>query len=206
MTSMTDHPQISTAERKGAPEGVFFPLPLTGLTTPLTRTRLAGVNAPEPSISFGDLLAYTDYLAQRWLNYFKQNPAALDVDVGGKTGSLRDLVTHIFQVENFFAGLLAKEGAGSMAAPPKMDAPSLDDLGRLHQEAHKKLAEYIAAANEERLEKARTVGAITVSERKILAQTVLHSVHHWAQVAMEVRQAGFPAERPQDIIASPVMK
>jgi uncharacterized damage-inducible protein DinB len=35
---------------------------------------------------------------------------------------------------------------------------------------------------------------------------VLHGVHHWAQVAMEVRQAGFPTERGQDIIASPVMK
>ena len=50
------------------------------------------------------------------------------------------------------------------------------------------------------------LGAVTVSERKILTQAVLHSVHHWAQVAMEVRQAGFPTERPQDIIASPVMK
>jgi uncharacterized damage-inducible protein DinB len=44
-----------------------------------------------------------------------------------------------------------------------------------------------------------------VSERKTLAQAVLHGVHHWAQVAMEVRQAGFPTETPQDIIASPVM-
>lgn len=175
------------------------------MTTPPTRTRLGEMNAQEPSIAFGDLLAYTDYLAQRWLNYFKQNPAAFDIDIGGKTGRLRDLVTHIFQVENFFAALLLKDGAGSMAPPPKMEAPNLDDLGRLHQEAHQKLAGYIAAANDERLKKTRTLGPVTVSERKILAQTVLHSVHHWAQVAMEVRQAGFPTEKPQDIIASPVM-
>jgi len=31
-------------------------------------------------------------------------------------------------------------------------------------------------------------------------------VHHWAQVAMEVRQAGFPVGKPQDIIISDVME
>jgi len=35
---------------------------------------------------------------------------------------------------------------------------------------------------------------------------VLHSVHHWAQVAMEVRQAGFPVGKPQDIIITDVME
>lgn len=164
------------------------------------------MNAQEPSIAFRDLVAYTDYLAQRWLNYFKQNPGALDVNVGGRTGTIRDLTAHIFQVEHFFAALLLQEGAGSKAPPAKMEAPTLDGLERLHQEGHQKLTQYIALANEERLEKTRTLGPATVSERKILAQAVLHSVHHWAQVAMEVRQAGFPAEKPQDIIASPVMQ
>lgn len=164
------------------------------------------MSAQEPSIAVRDLLAYTDYLAQRWHAYFKQNPGALKVDVGGRTGTLEDLVTHIFQVENFFADLLLQAGAGSARPPQKVEAPDLDGLARLHQDAHDKLARYIGSVSDEGLEHTRTLGAVTVSERKILAQTVLHSVHHWAQVAMEVRQAGFPQERPQDIIASPVMK
>jgi len=164
------------------------------------------MSSPEPSITLRELLAYTDYLAQRWLNYFKQNPDALRVDVGGKTGTLHDLVTHIFQVENFFAELLLQAGAGSARPPQKPEALGLEALARLHQEAHDKLARYVGSASNEGLEQTRTLGAMTVSERKILAQAVLHSVHHWAQVAMEVRQAGFPTERPQDIIASPVMK
>ena len=164
------------------------------------------MSSPEPSISFRDLLAYTDYLAQRWLTYFKQNPDALNLDVGGKTGTLGDLVTHTFQVENFFAELLLQPGAGSLRPPQKAEAPDLAGLARLHQDAHDKLTRYIRSATDEGLEQPRTLGPVTVSERKILAQAVLHSVHHWAQVAMEVRQAGFPAERPQDIIASPVMK
>jgi uncharacterized damage-inducible protein DinB len=164
------------------------------------------VNTPGPSISFRELLAYSDYLAQRWLNYFGQHPAALNVTVGGRTPTLRDLVTHIFQVEQFFTDLLLQEGAGATGRPAQMEAPELSQLQSMHQETHTKLAGYIAAVTEETLEKKRTLGPRTVSNRKILAQTVLHSVHHWAQVAMAVRQAGFPAESPQDIIASPVME
>jgi hypothetical protein len=98
------------------------------------------MNDQVPSLAFADLLAYTDFLAQRWLHHFEHNPGSLEVDGGGKTGSLHDLVTHIFQIENFFADLLLQEGAGATARPGKL------------------------------------------------------------------RQAGFPAEPPQDIIASPVMK
>jgi uncharacterized damage-inducible protein DinB len=164
------------------------------------------VNTPEPSLSFRELLAYSDYLAQRWMNYFRQNPTALEAEVGGMVKNLHGLMTHIFQVEQFFADLLAQEGAGATRRPAQMDPLPLEQLQQMHESAHGKLAQYIAAADDEILKKTRTLGPRTVSIRKILAQAVLHSVHHWAQVAMVVRQAGFPAEPPQDIIASPVMQ
>lgn len=164
------------------------------------------MNAQEPALAFRDLLAYTDYLAQRWLNYFRQNPKALDIDVGGRTPTMRDLVTHIFQVEEFFSNLLLQENMTATGRPPQMEAKDLNHLEKLHQEAYQNLAQYIGSTDEEKLQKTRTLGPVTVSERKIFAQAVLHSVHHWAQVAMAVRQAGFPTEKPQDIIASPVMK
>jgi uncharacterized damage-inducible protein DinB len=65
--------------------------------------------------------------------------------------------------------------------------------------------QYIRSAREEALGQVKAFGPATASNRKILTQALLHSVHHWAQVAMEVRQAGFPTEMPQDIIISPVM-
>ena len=161
------------------------------------------MSTPGAAITFRDLLAYTDFLAQRWLNYFKQNPAALEVDVGGRTGSLRQPVAHIFQVEQFFADRLLQEGG---SPPQKLDSPALDDLRRLHEEAHRKLSQYSGSATEEELRQTQTMGPTTATNRKILAQVVLHSVHHWAQVAMEVRQAGFPTDKPQDIIISPAME
>ena len=160
---------------------------------------------PVPSLAFADLLAYTDYLAQRWFSYFELNPAALEIEIGGRTPKLRDLVAHIFQVEDFFSDLLLQEGAGATARPAPLAGGSLEDLRGMHQRAHKKLAQYIDSASEEALQRMRTLGPVTVSDRKTLAQALLHGVHHWAQVAMEVRQAGFPPEKPQDIIASPVM-
>lgn len=160
------------------------------------------MSTTNPAIPFRTLLAYTDFLAHRWIKYFQQHPAALEVTVGGKAGSLRGLVSHIFQVEEFFAGRLLQEGLPS----PKPESPPLEELEDWHQQAHEKLGQYIGSASEEELSRKQTIGQTTVSNRKILTQVVLHSIHHWAQVAMEVRQAGFPTERPQDIIITNVME
>lgn len=161
----------------------------------------------EPAISFRELLAYADFLAERWLNYFQQHQEALEVEVGGRTGTLRNLLGHIFLVESFFATFLVSPPAEKPnAPPPPLEKPSLDSMSRMHRESLDKLGRYIAAADEETLRQSRALGPVTVSNRKILAQTFVHSIHHWAQVAMEVRQAGFPAQPPQDIIISPVMQ
>ncbi|HMF89201.1 MAG TPA: DinB family protein [Candidatus Angelobacter sp.] len=164
------------------------------------------MSTTEPAITFREMLAYTDFLAQRWLDYFKKNEPALAVEVGGRTPTLRDLVSHIFQVELFFANLLFDPAATPTARPPNLESPSLDALERMHQEAHQKLCQYVGSVSEETLRQARKLGPTTASNRKILAQATLHGVHHWAQVATEVRQAGFPTLPPQDIIISPAME
>jgi uncharacterized damage-inducible protein DinB len=165
------------------------------------------MSTPQPAIAFRELLDYTDFLARRWLDYFKQHEAALGVVVGGRTGSLHDLVSHIFQVENFFASLLLESPSAPppTGPPPKLDPLPLESLEAMHNEAREKLRQYIGRADEEGLQQKRTLGPRSVSNRKILAQALIHSIHHWAQVAMEVRQAGFPALPPQDIILSPAL-
>ena len=73
--------------------------------------------------------------------------------------------------------------------PAQMEGLQVDQLQHMHQEAREKLLQYIGSADEETLERTRTLGPVTVSNRKVLAQAVLHSVHHWAQVAMDLRAA-----------------
>ena len=156
----------------------------------------------EPAVSFRELVAYTDYLADRWLKYFRQHPEALEISIGGKTGSVRQLVNHIFQAEQFFADrLLGKQGSAS-----RLEAPGLEDFERLHQEAQTQLVGYLASAGDEELRRLQPFGPTKVSNRKILTQAVLHGVHHWAQIAKEVRQAGLPTDKPQDIIITDVME
>src|SRR6516225_9637209 len=60
----------------------------------------------EPAISFRELFAYTDYLANRWFAYFSEHETALAINIGGQTGTLRSLVEHIVRVEQFFANRL----------------------------------------------------------------------------------------------------
>jgi uncharacterized damage-inducible protein DinB len=164
------------------------------------------MSTTEPALTFREMLAYTDFLANRWIDYFKKNEAALGVEVGGRTPTVRDLVGHIFQVELFFANLLIDSAAMPTARPPQLESVSLETLERMHREAHQKLSQYIASVDQETLRQARKLGPTTASNRKILAQATMHSVHHWAQVATEVRQAGLPTQPPQDIIISPAME
>jgi uncharacterized damage-inducible protein DinB len=161
------------------------------------------MSTSEPAIAFRDLLAYTDFLAQRWLDYFRQHPAALDVDVGGKTGSIRHLVSHIFQAQQYFADTLTEKES---PPPQKLESATLEELQHQYQQGHQGLAQYIASTTEDALRQTKSFRQVTASNRKILTQALLHSIHHWAQVAMAVRQAGFPTDKPQDIIISPVME
>lgn len=166
--------------------------------------------APEAGISFRELLAYTDYLSKRWTQYFNENPTALDVAIGGRTPKVRDLVFHIVIVEQTFANLLHDNqppNPPTVAAEKVAQEPrTAENLARRHQQAHDKLTRYIASASTEDLRRLEPLGPATISRRKILSQVTLHSAHHWAQIAMAVRQAGFPTRKPQDIILTDVME
>jgi hypothetical protein len=104
------------------------------------------MNTSEAAISFRELLAYTDYLANRWVDYFRGNSGALDINIGGETGSLRELVHHMFMVEQFFANRLLEN-----EPPAKLESPTLDDLMHIHNRAHAQLLNYAMTAGEEEL-------------------------------------------------------
>ena len=154
-------------------------------------------------VSFHELFGYTDFLAHRWIAYFRQNPAALEIDIGGKAGTLGELVVHIFDVERYFANKLD----GSAVTFKKLDSANFDALQQAHLTAYQQLLNFAETATADRFAAKQDFGpAKGVTARKMLTQAALHSVHHWAQVAMAVRQAGFPTDRPQDIIISDVME
>lgn len=155
-------------------------------------------------IPFSALLAYTHSEAEHWHAWFAQHPAALDVPYSDKMKVL-DLVGHIFQSELWFATRLS----GEELSKSDFDYKSMDDLFAMHEKAHATMARYLESADEAEMQRVQALPfreGLEVSSRKLVSQSFLHAVHHWAQVATVLRQAGMPGEGPRDFILSHAMK
>jgi len=158
-------------------------------------------------ISFRDLLAYNHSETERWHRFFVEHPQALALNVGGKMETVGDLVRHMFQTELYFASRLSGQELAREEYAPKSD--SLDDVFYLHEKAHGKLAQYLSKATEASMTKMHHFdhgGGFDASERKMVMQFFWHGINHWAQIALVVRQAGMPVEKPRDIILSHVLQ
>jgi uncharacterized damage-inducible protein DinB len=160
----------------------------------------------DPGISFSDLLSYNADETEHWKRFFAEHAAALDLacDVAG-AGSVRKLLHHIFATELFFANRVLDH--------PKVDYDqlphsSLDELFAIHAEAHAKFQEFLAKAAPEDWSIPVPLGFrdFRASKRKMVAQAMLHSVHHRAQLATFLRQEGFRQDWTHDLIASKVME
>lgn len=162
------------------------------------------MSTADAGISFRELLAYTDYLATRWLTFFGEHPEALQVPAGGNTPTVGDLVDHVFLVEEVFSSFLHD----GVRPPEKGTAGDIavETFRRRHQEAYRKFTEYLGTASDDELRTKKKFSRFEASPRKLLTQSTLHSVHHWAQIAMIVKRAGFDTGRPQDLILTDVME
>jgi uncharacterized damage-inducible protein DinB len=162
------------------------------------------MSTTDAGISFRELLAYTDYLATRWLTFFGEHPKALQVPAGGGTPTVGDLVDHVFLVEEVFSSFL-RDG---VPPPEKGSAGEIgvETFRRRHEEAYRKFTEYLSASSDDDLRTKKKFSRFDSSPRKLLTQSILHSVHHWAQIAMIVKRAGFDTGRPQDLILTDVME
>lgn len=158
------------------------------------------------SIEFQVLLAYNHADAERWHAYFVQHPEALDIDVGGRTPKVRNLIAHIFEVESFFASELGTPGKATFL---QLNPDSLDEMYAKHEEAHGMAIRFVENANEDGMQEMHSFPRrpeYKFSSRKLLAQFVWHGINHWGQVAMLVRRAGLETGPPHDIIVSTVLQ
>ena len=162
------------------------------------------MSTSDAGVSFRELLTYTDYLATRWLTFFGEHPEALQVPAGSGTPMVGDLVDHVFLVEEVFSSFL-HDGT----APPDQGTAgeiSVETFRGRHQGAFRKFGAYLENASDADLRTKMKFSRFEASPRKLLTQSILHSVHHWAQIAMLVRRAGFDAGRPQDLILTDIME
>jgi uncharacterized damage-inducible protein DinB len=160
----------------------------------------------DPGISFADLLAYNADENEHWRRWFREHEAALDLacDVAG-AGTVRKLLLHIFATELFFANRVLEEAKADYDNLPHA---TLDELFDISATAHRKFGEFL---NKATLEEWRTPVSLgfrdfKASKRKMLMQTVMHSIHHRGQLATFLRQQGFKQDWTHDFLMSGVME
>jgi uncharacterized damage-inducible protein DinB len=156
-------------------------------------------------ITFTELLDYTDDETRRWKEFFQKNPAALDVatDVQG-VKTVRELVTHIFMAELVFGNGVLDEPRPDFEKVPKS---TLDEIFAIGDDARKKMRAFLSHADDWQLGEVVSFGrAGDVSRRKMLIQALTHGMRHWAQVATELRRAGYPTDWVHDLLMSPAIR
>ena len=160
-------------------------------------------------LSFGELLDYCAEETQRWGDWFKKNPAALNLptDIAG-TKNVREVVLHIAAVQMRYVERLLNLPITEYEA---LGSKSADALFALAHKSFEDFRSFAVAANDPDWDgqltfPTRTGGTLTASRRKIFIHAMLHGVRHWAQLSTYLRQQGYKQDWPHDFIFSNVLK
>jgi uncharacterized damage-inducible protein DinB len=157
-----------------------------------------------------ELLAWNEESATVWKGILEDNPAILELpcDIGG-VANVQQFVRHIWGAELRWAQRLA--GVPETARDTVPHGP-LDALYDLHLQAVQLFAGLLADQSQN-WEATYTLDvswlpphARTSSRRKILAHALFHSQRHWAQLATQVRVAGFPSGFKGDLLFSSTLR
>jgi uncharacterized damage-inducible protein DinB len=159
----------------------------------------------DSGISFNELLQYSEIETKRWKSWFMEHPEVLDLPCDiAKAGTVRKLLLHIFATEAFFAGRLLEA-----PEPDWQNLPSqtVEDLFAIGEDATARFREFIARATHEDWKQTAKLRSLdlAVSKRKMLAQALLHGVHHRGQLATFLRQQDLPGMWVHDFILADVM-
>ncbi len=157
-------------------------------------------------ISFQELQRYTQEERRKWRAWLEKQPAAaLEVpmgEAGTDTATVRGVLWHIAIVELFYAEFISDQAEKSdyRALPHN----TLEEIWRIGDSAQQQLAGYLARARETDLSAVlkleRGSFRVEASRRKMLGHVFLHSLRHWAQLAMAMRQHGFKTDWQHDFI------
>ena len=165
-------------------------------------------SAPALGISFNDLLRYNQSEAAKWQACLAKQPAkVMELPFGDperRMGTVRDMLWHIFVVELLYSRKLSGEGAGGFRQAQDM---SVDEIFAMHEEAARKLGDYLRTASGEDMGKQFALGpGRGGTARKFLAHVFVHSTRHWAQLATVLRQHGYQTDWQHDLVMSDVME
>ncbi len=156
-------------------------------------------------LSFGELLDYCAEETNHWRDFFKVNPAALELPCDiAMTKNVRELVLHIVIVQMRYAERLLNL---PITEYEQMAGKSGAELFLLAHKSLEDLRSFAVAANDPDWDgkltfPTRSAGTFTASRRKIFIHALLHGVRHWAQLATFLRQQGYKQDWQHDFLMS----
>lgn len=161
------------------------------------------------SITFEELLRYTNAEREKWRRWFIDHPDATDAPVqpGGRLPTVGKLIDHIFLVERRHLQRLAAEPLADRTGLTGNNAPPLFDYGA---SVRRELEHYVGNLGEDDAEEIRTFEVrdrqVSMTPRKLLFHVLLHETRHWAQIALAVRLAGLEPPGDHDLFYSTALR
>jgi uncharacterized damage-inducible protein DinB len=161
------------------------------------------------TLTFDELLSYTDEEREKWHAWLQAQPAALDITLqpGGRFATVGALVDHIFLVEARHLARLQQQPVPDASGVPPGDVDSLFKYGRKVRQA---LRAYAVGVSESDARTGRDFvvqsGTFRMTPRKLLLHIGLHETRHWAQIALGIRQAGLAPPGNHDLFYSRAME
>lgn len=157
-----------------------------------------------PAITLEEMLDWSDEVTCKWLQFFGENPAALELPCGiYGSANILGLIKHIVVVEFRHGQRLAALPVSSYEDIP---GDKLEALASLHHETVARFKTLLADPSQDWAEvmefKSLTAGVLRSSRRKLLGHTLMHSIRHWAQIATLMRSAGLQPGIGGDLLLS----
>ena len=157
------------------------------------------------SISFDELVRYTNMERDKWRLWLLDHAAAIDAPVqpGGRLPTVGKLIDHIFLVERRHLQRLTAQPLTESTGLTGNNAPPLFDYGA---SVRRELEQFVADLSDEDVDTVRTFDVRDkkwpMTPRKLLFHIMLHETRHWAQIALAVRLAGFEPPGDHDLFFS----
>ena len=158
-----------------------------------------------PTITFDELVRYTNGEREKWRRWLAERPAALDatVQAGGRLPTVGKLIDHIFLVERRHLQRLTSQPLSDTTGLTGNNAAPLFDYGA---SVRRELEQYVADLGDDDVDTMREFEVREkkwpMTPRKLLFHVLLHETRHWAQIALAVRLAGFEPPGDHDLFFS----
>jgi uncharacterized damage-inducible protein DinB len=161
------------------------------------------------SLTFDELLRYTNAEREKWRAWFGGHAAALEapVQAGDRFPTVGKLIDHIFLVERRHLQRLLGDPLSDRTGLTGNNAPPLFDYGA---SVRRELEQYVQDLDDDVADQERSFlvrdQQYSMTPRKLLFHVLLHQLRHWAQIALAVRVAGFEPPGDHDLFFSKALR